>query len=125
MNATGAKILFGCSSLKISNARDAALVYKLLQYEGFVSGEFLGWPTRKFKMDGLAHWLRLFKNGLNFEETRQAEALISPLLNSYLRMGAKIAAEPAFDRDFDCIDILTVMKKEDLDRTVANKLKLV
>lgn len=120
----GANILFGCSSVKISNARDAALVFKHLNNQDLVSMDFPSNPTRKFKMKGFSSWLFYFQK-LTDKQTHEAEQLVPSLLKSYLKMGAQIACEPAFDKDFNCIDFLTILRKDDLDESLANKLQVV
>ncbi len=124
MKLSNSNVLFGCSSVKVNNARDAALVYKYLFDLGHVSVETLSRPTKKFQMQNFESWLNFF--GPNLTETQQTEAetLVPSLLKSYLKQGAKIACEPAFDEDFDCIDFLTVLKKEDLSKTLADKFQV-
>lgn len=124
MNKSGAGVLFGCSSLKVNNARDAALVYKYLIDQNLVSSEFACSPTKKFTMKDFDSWFAYFRKGLSEKQTLEAEALMPALLKSYLKLGAKVACEPAFDEDFDCIDFLTVLKKEDLSNSLAEKYKL-
>jgi Putative hemolysin len=124
MNLSGAKILFGCSSLKINAAREAALTYKMLQDQGLVSESYSCRPTRKYTMDHFSNWLKYFNQELTEEHKAEAEELIPSLLKSYLKLGAKVACEPAFDEEFDCIDLLTVLRKEDLAQSLANRLQI-
>lgn len=125
MNQSQAQVLFGCSSIKISKARDAALVFKYLAEEGFVTTDILSRPTRSYLMEGFDIWLANFSLGLNAEEKAKAEELVPSLLKSYLKLGAKIACEPAFDKEFDCIDLLTVLRKEDLANSLARRFQVV
>lgn len=124
MNLSGANVLFGCSSLKLNNARDAALVFKLLIEQGSVTSENLSPATRNFQMRDFDQWLSYFHAPLAEEQVKEAEEMIPSLLKSYLKLGAKIAAEPALDRDFDCIDLLTVLKKENLSQVLARKFQV-
>ncbi len=121
MNLTGAQILFGCSSIKVNNARNAALIYRYLINSGGVTEDALARPTEDFKMKDFSEWISYFKNQLSEAQTIEAEALIPSLLKSYLKLGAKVAGEPAFDQDFDCIDLLTVLKREDLSQALSKK----
>lgn len=124
MNLCQAQILFGCSSLKINNAREAALAYRYLVDQNSVTTDYLCKPTKKYLMKNFDAWYAYFKN-LDTQQIEEAEGLIPPLLKSYLRLGAKVACEPAFDEDFDCIDLLTVLKKEDLGISLAQKFQVV
>jgi len=125
MNLCGANLLFGCSSLKINDPREAALVYKYLLDAGHISTEFLCLPTKTFTMNDFDSWYSFFRNGLNENQSSEAQGLIPSLLKSYLKLGAKVACEPAFDEDFDCIDMLTILKKENLSIPLAQKFQLV
>lgn len=124
MNVSSAQVLFGCSILKISNAREAALVFKYLAEQGLISCEFNCQPSRKFQMKNIEAWLNYFESGLKSYQIDEAKELIPSLLSSYLKLGAKVAGLPAFDEDFNCIDLLTVLKKEDLSNSLAEKLQI-
>lgn len=125
MNICDAQLLFGCSSLKINNAREAALVFKYLQDNGHVTTKVKSYPTKKFLMKDYHAWTNYFALNINDTQKKEAESLVPSLLKSYLKLGAKVASIPAFDEDFDCIDLLTVLKKEDLADSLATKLKVV
>ena len=124
MNLSCSKILFGCSSLKINAARESALTYKHLVDQGLVDESYSCRPTRKFTMPHFTNWYEYFKKDLNDDHKKEAEDLIPSLLKSYLKLGAKVACEPAFDEEFDCIDLLTVLRKEDLAQSLANRLQV-
>jgi putative hemolysin len=124
MNVSGANVLFGCSSLKINNTREAALVYKYLLDDGHITKNHFASPTKNFLMSDFDAWFSYFQNGLSETQKAEAEALVPSLLKSYLKLGAKIASEPAFDKDFDCIDMLTVLKKEDLAKSLARRFQI-
>ena len=125
MNLSATNVLFGCSSLKISNAREAALVFRFLEEQGLLSTEFDCQPTRKFQMKNLEAWINYFENGLKSYQIEEAKDLIPSLLSSYLKLGAKVASLPAFDEEFNCIDLLTVLKKQDLSNSLAQKLQVI
>jgi len=124
MNLSGSNILFGCSSLKINNAREAALVHKHLINLGLVSDKYACKPTKKYTMPNFENWYEYFKDGLSEKQSEEAEALIPSLLKSYLKLGSQVACAPAFDEDFDCIDLLTVLRKEDLAQSLAVRFQV-
>jgi putative hemolysin len=125
MNLCEAKILFGCSSVKVSTAREAALIFRYLEDQKMLTNTFQCKPTKKYRFDNFESWYGYFNKGLSAEQATEAESLVPPLLRSYLKLGAKIVCEPAFDEDFDCIDLLTVLKKEDLAEALVKKFQVV
>jgi putative hemolysin len=123
MKLSDANILFGCSSLKVNTAREAALVQKhLVDLEAVMARPGFQ-PTRKFRMPDFQGWSDYFAKGLTDEQREEAEALIPSLLKSYLKIGAKVVGEPAFDEDFDCIDCLTIVEKDQLAQTVLSRFQ--
>lgn len=125
MNLSGASVLFGCSSLKINNAVQAALVYRYLFEEGALIENLFSTPTKNFQMPNFDICYASFHNGLSESQREEAEKLLPPLLKSYIKFGAKIASEPAFDKDFDCVDLLTVLKKDDMTNSLARRFQLI
>lgn len=125
MNLSGASLLFGCSSIKITETDKAALVYKYLVETNAISLDLTAAPTRKFSMPDFNLWCSYYKNNLTEEQRAEAETLIPPLLKAYLKHGAKVVGVPAIDRDFDCIDLLTVLKKEDMTNSLARRFQVV
>ena len=124
MNASQSNILFGCSSIKIDNPREAALIYKYLFEKGSVIIDQIAKPTKNFEMPDFKAWSFYFQNDLTEIQRHEAANLIPSLLSSYLKLGAKIAGEPAFDKDFDCVDLLTVLKKDELADSLARRFQV-
>jgi putative hemolysin len=125
MNISGSQTLFGCSSVKINNPRDAALLYQSLIEQNLVMDKNLATPTSSYTMNDFDLWSVVFSKGLSTEESLEAQELMPALLKSYLKLGAKVASVPAFDKDFDCIDLLTVLKKEELSNLLARRFHVV
>ena len=125
MTVADANVLYGCSSIKINNPAEAALVYKYLQEQGSVMDEKFSSPTKEFSMPEFENRLACLKDGLGHEQSEVAGKLIPSLLKSYIKFGAKIASEPAFDVEFDCIDVLTVLKKEDIADSITRRFQVV
>jgi putative hemolysin len=123
MKMTGAQTLFGCSSLKIHDSRRAALVFKYLQEKNFVADQLCE-TQRNFMFEDLESWLHHFRNPLTENQIQEAQSLIPSLLNSYLKLGSKILGKPAFDRDFDCLDFLTVLNRNELSVSLDRKFSI-
>lgn len=124
MNLADAKVLFGCSSLKITDPAQAALVYRHLQAQGTVLPASLSGPTKKYRMKGFDEAFLALPEVLSADDQARAEELTPSLLKSYLKFGAKVAARPAFDAEFNCIDLLTILRKEDLPESVVKRFQV-
>jgi putative hemolysin len=123
MNLSDVQTLFGCSSLKVNDSRRAALLYRHLCEQNLVIENGCV-PTTEFEFDDFAAWEHFFSRGLTEEQKAEAENIIPPLLKSYLKLGSKIMARPAFDRDFDCLDFLTVLKRSELSKSIERKFNV-
>lgn len=123
MKMSGVQTLFGCSSLKVNNSRNAALIYRYLSDQNLVLKTNCQ-PTRDFSFPDLQAWLHFYSKSLSCEQIEEAEKSLPPLLKSYLKLGSKIVAYPAFDRDFDCLDFLTVLNRNELSQSIERKFKI-
>jgi putative hemolysin len=121
MNLSKAQTLIGCSSVKVSHSRDAALIFHYLSTQGHLCTQFGAQPTPDFEMDQFATWYDYFRENFSESLANEAEEMLPSLLKSYLKMGAKIIAEPAFDKDFNCIDLLTMLEKDQLLKSAGKK----
>lgn len=124
MNLSQAKILFGCASIKTSSPREAALLYRYFFETNRFTPEYYAPPTIQFNLPQLDLWINNFEGGLSEQETAEAIALIPPLFRAYLKIGAYVGGAPAWDSEFKCIDFLTILNKEDLNRSLWKKYKL-
>ncbi len=125
MNISGAHTLFGCSSISTDSAEKMAMVYKYFQDRGALSEMSLATATKNFIMPDFLPTLKMFEGALSTEKILEAETLIPSLLKSYIKMGAKIVSEPAYDKKFNCVDVLTLLKKEDMVNSLARRYQVV
>lgn len=121
MAATDSKLLFGCASIKTTSPRQAAVVYHYFRQQGLFKPEFLAPPTLNFAMPGLDLWISNLSRPLSADEVTEAEALVPALCNSYIKAGASLGGEPAYDEEFKCIDFLTILPRENLNKTLWRK----
>lgn len=106
---TDTRYMFGCASVKTMEPLEIGLVTKFLNDEGYTTGEYGVSPTRKYKVKQLTTVLDYIEKN-PFEYDRETvQKLIPALFKSYMKAGAKLCGEPALDRDFHCIDFLTLM----------------
>ncbi|MCK6597950.1 MAG: GNAT family N-acetyltransferase [Bdellovibrionaceae bacterium] len=124
MNKTNSDLLFGCASIKTNSPREAALLYRLFYEQNRLKPEFFAPPSIKFNMPQLDLWIQRFNTPLSEEEKLEAQKLIPPLFRAYLKIGAYVGGSPAWDPDFKCIDFLTILNKEDLNKSLWKKYKL-
>ena len=110
--ASEARYLFGCSSVKTSDARLIEALYVELHGRDQWRRDFQIAPTPKYRLDGFE-----FKTerSANFEGKKLRE-MLPPLLRSYLHAGAAVFGEPAYDREFACVDLLTILDLQSLNR---------
>ncbi|MGZ3744445.1 MAG: GNAT family N-acetyltransferase [Pseudobdellovibrionaceae bacterium] len=124
MSLSQAQLLFGCASIKTENPRQAALLYKYFLNKGRIIPDYLVIPTKIYTMPKLDLWIQYFQHPLTEMEIKEVEELLPPLCRAYLRIGAYIGGEPAWDAEFKCIDFLTILHREDLNRTLWKRYKL-
>lgn len=120
MKMMGAEKLIGCSSVKVTDARSAALVYKYFEQTGALTEEVFK-PHDKYQMKDLLFWLMVFSKGLSENQMKEAEEKIPSLLKSYIKAGAKVSSYPAYDEEFKCIDFATVMVRSEMDQKLVKK----
>jgi putative hemolysin len=121
---TDTKVLFGCGSIKTMDPLEIGCVTKYLIEEKALTYEYDVTPTKKFKVKPLDRVLEyLESNPFQYDKDAIAKSLPA-LFSSYIGAGAKICGEPALDREFRCIDFLTVMRMEELKSAFKGKYKV-
>jgi putative hemolysin len=118
-NDMGLRYLIGCSSLNSQDPSEGWQVYhQLAQYR--VSSEFATEPT-------VAYACPSEQTGFNAESSlRPSESSLPTLpkvprlLRTYLAIGARICAPPAWDREFGTIDFLTLLDLKMLSPSARN-----
>jgi putative hemolysin len=115
-----AEFLFGCSSVKVT---DPALVARLvlrLEASGHLRlepGLTSVQPRGDYRMVGLPEAIELERRDPGFAPPPP----LSPLLLTYLKAGARILGLPALDREFGCVDFLTVMDLKQMTAAYGRK----
>ncbi|MBC7741696.1 MAG: GNAT family N-acetyltransferase [Bdellovibrionaceae bacterium] len=120
MKSFEADKLIGCSSVKVTDSRSAALIFSYFQLTGATNDEIF-FPREKYHMKDYLFWMMVFSRGLSPNQMEEAEEKIPSLLKSYIKAGAKVCSYPALDMDFNCIDFMTVLKRSELDEKYAKK----
>ena len=121
---TGTKVLFGCGSVKTMDPLEVGLITKHLIDTGSLTEEYGVAPTKKYTMKQLGGVLEYIEANPYVYNKEEVAKKIPALLGSYFKAGAKLAGEPAIDREFHCIDFLTVLKIEDMSPAFKGKYNL-
>jgi putative hemolysin len=125
----GLRYLLGCSSLNSNNPAEGWQMYR--QLENFrVPPEFATTPTEAFacpeeleERDAQPFAFRQDRSAGegSDSETAPAAVKVPKLLKTYLAIGARIAAAPAWDREFRTIDFLTLLDLKMLSAAARNR----
>lgn len=124
MSKTDSQVLFGCASVKTTSPRQSALLYRYFEVDQRFQEDLLCPPTLPFSMPNLDLWIQTLKRPLTSEELSEVEELIPPLCRAYLKAGAILGGEPAWDAEFKCIDFLTILRRENLNKALWRKYNL-
>lgn len=104
MTAHGARWLFGCCSLTSQDPEEAKACWRYLRDGGHLHPTLHVRPTPEY---------RCYPEGAAAAPGPVARG-VPPLFAAYLRIGTRIAGEPAIDRQFRTIDFLALLDLQDL-----------
>jgi putative hemolysin len=91
----GYEYLIGCASISMSDGGHyAASVYNKVKKLHAAPAEYHVFPHCRLPLESL---------------NQNLDVIIPPLIKGYLRLGAQIAGEPAWDPDFNCADVFILM----------------
>jgi len=121
---TETKVLFGCSSVKTMEPLQIGLITKYLGDIGALGQEYEVTPTKKFRVKQLERVLEYIDTHPHEYSPAAVKEQLPALFQSYLRMNARICGEPALDREFHCIDFLTVIKMNELNSAHKEKYRV-
>lgn len=115
ISSSGARYLFGCTSVKSTAPEHISALLLDLKSKEQWSDEFRIRATPKYQYEAmpLTHTTPIDRPALR--------ELVPPLLRSYLHAGAKVYGQPALDRDFSCVDFLTILDMERLNNRFRSR----
>ena len=118
-NDMGLRYLIGCSSLNSKDPAEGWQVYRQLEHYR-VSPEFATHPTAAYACPAEleADTQQPLSDG---EACVAAQVKVPKLLKTYLAIGARIAAPPAWDRAFGTIDFLTLLDLQLMSSAARNR----
>ncbi len=98
--------LIGCASVSLADGgKNALSIYHALNESSIAPAEYRVRPRLPFP--------------IGERPAEQQGAYIPPLIKGYLRGGAWVCGEPAWDPDFNCIDLFLLLPLENLDSRYA------
>jgi len=113
----GAKYVFGCSSVQTENMFEIVLAYKYLkQFENKMV-----FPLPDFRIKNFENYVKT-ADAVNMD-INSLKTFVPSLIQSYLKAGAVICGEPAFDRHFKCADFITLLDADNLNISFNRRFK--
>ncbi len=101
----GHEYLIGCASISMGDGGHyAASVYNKVHKLYAAPAEYRVFPHCRLPLESL---------------NRELDVIIPPLIKGYLRLGAYIAGEPAWDPDFNCADLFILLPVSRLNARYA------
>ncbi len=126
MRQVKADILFGCTSIADINPRQAALVQMYLKEKGGINNqlnfEFNIKTQMSYKVPFFDDFTDSYKQ-LTSDQIIEAEKLVPALLKTYLKVGAYVATEPAYDSEMNTMDFFTYLNVENLADRYEKRLE--
>lgn len=115
LNAVNAHYLFGLSSVTHMSAREVLGIIQGLNAGGHIEESLHVFPWGSFDKS------KFLLKELGQSGGENNENNLPPLFKAYLKAGAKVAAVPAYDKQFKCYDFFTVLPVKELSETHARK----
>lgn len=123
MLASDTKYMFGCSSIKTMDKEEIKAIYYYLLQQNHLTDEHKVRPRTKFRVHGLRRHLKKHPQHHVTLDASAIQKKIPSLLQSYLKVGAKVCGRPALDKSFRCIDFLTLLDVTELREQYLRKNK--
>ncbi|MDY6820566.1 MAG: GNAT family N-acyltransferase [Deferribacterota bacterium] len=111
--------IFGCSSVFINDIYKINEIFKYFEKNNYLYSKFLAKPKHKFRLNNFES----IYNNINNNVTPSTIHLIPDLLKYYLRLGAKVCSYPAFDKNFNCVDFLTIIEYTNIKNSKVTFIK--
>lgn len=105
MRRSGMRYLIGCASLEDDRPAAAMALYEHFRRTGLLDRQIHAVPADGYRLNDVDDAdIEAFLN-----DSAALRDLLPPLLKGYMRLGAKICGEPAFDHEFGTIDFLILL----------------
>ncbi len=105
-----ARYLCGCGSIHSHDAETANLVYAYLrEKEYLVEPGFDAIPHPEYRLAG-------FRKDVVIDDLKAVGKQMPPLIKGYMRAGARITGEPAYDHEFGTTDFFIIFDEAEVDK---------
>lgn len=111
---SGARFMVGNSSILCTDPDGVAGLCRYFASNNYALPTLDLRPRESHRLPGLPEALGAARV-LTESMATQADHILPPLLRLYLRAGAKVAFEPAWDPAYHCVDFLTILDWEQAD----------
>ena len=119
-NDMGLRYLIGCSSLTSRNPQEGWQVYRQLE-RYMAASDLCTEPSAAFACPAPQNGLAAQPADGTQDSSTPDSAQVPRLLKTYLAIGARICAPPAWDREFGTIDFLTLLDLQMLSTAARNR----
>lgn len=116
--SAGVRWLFGMGSIRTIDHQQIAGVFKQLQSEGCIDSSLVVPAIGKYSIQGLSDLIE------KANVSSATEAMVPPLVRSYLKAGAIVGTDVAIDRDFNCADLFLVLDMTRVAATFAKRFQI-
>ena len=107
MRKHGYDTMIGCASISMQDGgHNAAAVWHAVREQHLAPVEWRAFPRCPLPLDSLTH---------------HAAPVVPPLIKGYLRLGAWVCGEPAWDPDFNTADLLILLSLRHLNPVYARR----
>lgn len=108
MKITNSEYMFGCSSIYSEDPKEISNLIQYLKNKN--------WYCNPYKIDTQQDFHMPINQDLELTEEEEARSkeIFPGLIKTYLMAGGKIHGFPAHDKDFQCVDLFTILHLDDL-----------
>lgn len=117
--------LFGNTNIQNVTPQQAALIYKYFEQNNLINTKSKITPRLSSKIPFFDDHYQSFTNSLSEAQIRHASQLIPKLLKVYIKAGAEIMSEPAYDSDTNSIKFLIGLKTLNLSKKFKRKFEKI
>lgn len=123
VKASNSRYIFGVSSIKNTDPETIANLSIYLNKFRLNSDLFQVYPKKKFILKNHDHFYKKLISEPGLQDMEKAKSMIPALLKGYLKQGASICGEPAFDKAFKCIDYFTILDMNKLSNETRKRFE--
>jgi len=87
----------------------SARTFRWMRENGFVDMDYGIEPLDKYLMPDFKEQLESLDKNPGEEGDEQGKSLVPPLLFGYFKAGARVCSHPALDKEYRCVDFLTIL----------------